>query len=160
MKKLIIRQATFNDIPVMADIIKSYAIQGLMLKRSKGSLAIMIPNFLIAEIEGEFVGTCGSKIFPDGMLEIISAAVKKEYQGRGIGSELIKAQIERAKKLGIKKIIALTFRPEVFIKIGFVKIRKRQIQGKIWEDCVFCPNNNAEPDEVPDCGENALLYNI
>ena len=46
---------------------------------------------------------------------------------------------EKAKKLGIKRIFALTLSPDFFKKYGFKKIDKSMLPQKIWTDCFVCP---------------------
>ena len=84
------------------------------------------------------------------MAEVKSLAVEKRRQGRSIGTQLVTSCIEEAKKLGAKKIFALTYRPEFFKKFGFRRIEHSDLPHKIWAECINCP-------KFPDCQEIALL---
>jgi len=59
-----------------------------------------IARFYVAKDSDYLVGCIRTKVFVDGTRELASLAVNKNYQGRGIGSELIK-----------KLLATETFRP-------------------------------------------------
>jgi glucosamine-phosphate N-acetyltransferase len=71
------------------------------------------PNYVIyvAEIDSKIVGTTTlfleQKFIHDGGLvgHIEDVAVRKEYQGRGIGQKIVKALLKYAKKKGCYKTI-------------------------------------------------------
>jgi amino-acid N-acetyltransferase len=64
---------------------------------------------------------------------------------------MVKHNIERAKKIGFKKIFALTYKPLFFEKLGFYQIEKEVLPKKIWTDCLKCI-------KFPDCDELAVMF--
>ena len=59
---------------------------------------------LIAEYEGEPVGTVGLTPHGDGVLELIKMSARSDIQGKGIGRALMDAAIAKAREMGAKQI--------------------------------------------------------
>jgi amino-acid N-acetyltransferase len=80
-------------------------------------------------------------------------AVEEEDQSKGIGAKLVKACLEESRFLGVKRVFALTYRPEFFEKLGFERVDKTVLPHKIWTDCLKCV-------KFPDCDEIAVVKEI
>lgn len=95
---------------------------------------------LIADIDGKIVGHIlfsRVKIIKDPIFEILALApmaVLPEFQGKGVGSKLIKQGMEKAKELGFDSVIVLGHK-DYYQRFGFKK-------ASIWN--IKCPF------EVPD----------
>jgi amino-acid N-acetyltransferase len=70
--------------------------------------------------------------------------------GKKIGTKLTEVVLSEAKAFAIKKVFALTYRPEFFKRFGFVKIDISELPLKIWSDCILCV-------KFPDCDEIAMM---
>ena len=81
---LIIRRATAADQATITRMIRSANLNRMNLKW---------PNFLVAEEGGAVVGIGQVKAHGDGTREVASMAVVPAWQGKGIGSAIIKALI-------------------------------------------------------------------
>jgi GNAT superfamily N-acetyltransferase len=62
-------------------------------------------HILMAECEGEIVGTVALKFSSNEVYEFTKMAVDDRFQGRQIGKQLALAAIQKAKEVGAKKII-------------------------------------------------------
>jgi len=145
-----IRKAKISDIKELHKLINFYADRGEMLPRSLNELYENIRDFLIFEEKGEILGCCALHVSWEDLGEIKSLAVKPGYTGKGIGRKLIEGCLEETNDLGIKKVFALTFKPEYFEKRGFRKIEKDELPHKIWSECINCA-------KFPNCDEIAML---
>ena len=87
------------------------------------------------------------------MAEIRSLAVVEDQWNQGIGSRLILSALSEARDLGIRKVFALTYRPWVFEKHGFVVTDKGEFPQKVWAECVHC-------SKFPDCDEIGVLREV
>jgi GNAT superfamily N-acetyltransferase len=73
-------------------------------------------ELIVAELNGEIIGTLQLMFLPSisfqGGLraQVESVRVDKKYRGRGIGSELMKCTIERAKERGVHVVQLTTHR--------------------------------------------------
>jgi len=145
-----IRKAKISDIKELHKLINFYAERGEMLPRSLNELYENIRDFLVFEEKGEILGCCALHVSWEDLGEIKSLAVKPAHTGKGIGRKLVEECLEETNKLGIKKVFALTFRPEYFEKRGFRKIEKDELPHKIWSECINCA-------KFPNCEEVAML---
>ncbi len=145
-----IKKAKIADIKQIHKIINEFAKKEAMLARSLNELYEGVRDFVIYEDDGIIKGVCALRILWEDLAEIRSLAVKEEYRKVGIGSSLVKECLKEAKKLGIKKVFALTYQPEFFKKLGFKDIDKNKLPQKIWGDCLKCP-------KFPECDEYAII---
>lgn len=147
------RRASISDVDSLYDLIQFYADKGIMLPRSKEALQRHIDTFVIAELEGAFVG-CGS-LFRLGkdLIEIRSLGVTDGHKGRGIGKKLIAFLEEEARALEVPKLMALTYEVAFFEKNGFTVVPKEIFPEKVWTDCVHCKKQHC-------CDEIAVMKRL
>ena len=148
-----ISKAKIADVEAMRQIINKYAKQELMLARSLSELYEHIRDFYVYRDNGEIVGCCALYIVWEDFAEILSLAVKPEYNKRGIGSKLLAACLNEGHKLGVKSVFTLTYAPVFFEKNGFTKVEKSSLPHKIRIGCIKCP-------KFPECDEIALAKKI
>lgn len=148
-----IRKARIQDITQIQDLINSFAKQDLMLPRSLNELYETLRDFWVYEENKRILACCALHISWQDLAEVKSLAVKKNRQRQGIGGQLITACINEAKTLGIKKIFVLTYKPEIFRRFGFKKIRHSNLPHKIWAECINCP-------KFPNCQEVAMVKQL
>ena len=149
-----IRPAAIKDVAKMRHLISSYAAKNLMLPRDDGYLHKLLANYSVAIGDGKFAGTCGFQLWQPDWLEIVSLAVKPEFQHQGMGTALIQSIINKGVALGFNYFFTITLVPELFEKSGFKKIKFKKIAFKVKADCRFCPKNDAGPgrgscNEIP-----------
>jgi len=145
-----IRKATVNDVKHIQSLINAYAQQDLMLPRSLNELYDNIRDFWVDEDNKRIIGCCAWHVCWEDLTEIKSLAVEEPRQRKSIGTQLVTACIEEAKKLGSKRIFALTYKPEFFRKFGFHRVKHSELPHKVWAECINCP-------KFPNCQEIALL---
>jgi amino-acid N-acetyltransferase len=136
-----IRPATIHDVPRMQEVINSHAELGKMLFKSYAQLYESLRDFGVYEIDGQIVGCAALTIIWADLAEIRSLAVDEEVRGRGIGSQLVEWTVSEARRLGIRRLMALTYEQRFFEKLGFEVVAKETLPLKVWSDCVRCPKN-------------------
>jgi amino-acid N-acetyltransferase len=145
---------TLKNISDIQDIVNEYVKDGIILKRDDDEVAMNIRSYILAYDNDIPVGVGALHIFSPLLGEIRSLAVKKEYQGKGIGKQIVNKLIQEAKELGLKEVLALTYQKDFFEKLGFVEIPKESIPDKkIWADCIKCKF-------FPNCNEIALIKHL
>ncbi len=80
-----------------------------------------------AKLDGKVVGTCAILNLGNGVFELAKMGVDEEYQGRGIGFDLVSACIKEAKRQNAKVITLETnsaLKPAISLykKLGFVQV--------------------------------------
>ena len=142
-----IRDATIQDVKRIHELINGYAEVDLMLFASMSSIYENLQIFKTAELDGEVVGCCALKVLWKDLAEIKSLAVEESQFGKGIGRSLVLGCMDKAGKLGLKKVFTLTLEPDFFEKLGFVAVQKESLPMKVWSDCTECSKQD-HCDEV------------
>jgi len=143
----------------LADAERIFALIGrntdMLVPRSLGSVVENIDRFVVAECEGSLAGCAAYQIHPEignaeaATVEIVSLAVKSVLRRRGIGRLLVEAVIENARKFRPRELIALTFAPEFFSRLGFAETPKCEIMHKLYTGCINC-TKHADPFTCPE----------
>ena len=135
-----IRPARVEDIDEMQALINRYAAEDRMLERSRDFLLEHLRDFVVAEDASGFLGCC-------------SLAVRPEASGRGIGRQLVLACVAEARRLGLRRVFALTLVPDFFERCGFVLTSLGRLPEKSASECPVCPKRFA-------CDEHAMLLHL
>jgi len=134
-----IRPATIHDVPRIQEIINSHAELGKMLFKSYAQLYEDLRDFGVCEVDGEVIGCTALTIIWADLAEIRSLAVDDKFRGKGVGRSLVEWTVSEARRLGIRRLFALTYEQTFFEKLGFEVVPKDNLPLKVWSDCVRCP---------------------
>jgi amino-acid N-acetyltransferase len=148
-----IRAARVEDVESMRALIDRYAAEDRMLSRSRDFLLEHLRDFLVAETDGAFAGCCALAVLTPDLAEVRSLAVLPEAGGRGIGKALVDACVAEARRLGLRRVFALTLVPEFFERCGFTLTSLGRLPEKSASECPVCPKRSA-------CDEHAMLLHL
>jgi amino-acid N-acetyltransferase len=151
-----IRKAVIEDVKSIHKILSTYGAQGLLLPRPLSELYDHLRDFFVLvenSEEDRILGACALGVCWDDLAEIRSLAVAEDQQGKGHGSQLVKACLDEAYSLGLKRVFALTYVEGFFEKMGFREVEKSVLPHKVWADCLKCPR-------FPDCDETAMILEL
>jgi amino-acid N-acetyltransferase len=147
-----------GDIKKIYKLLQYFADKDLLLGRSLSSLYDQLRDFSVfvendpRDPNGEkLVGVCALHICWENLAEIRSLAVIDEYQGKGVGRQLVDKALKEADSYGITRVFTLTYQPVFFRKLGFKDVDKSELPHKVWSDCINC-------SKFPDCNEEALIW--
>ncbi len=152
----VIRAAGLPDSPGIFSLIKSYPEE--LVPRSMNDIIQNIDRFMVCADGADIVGTAAWSILPEigdparTCIEIKSVAVARALQRTRIGTELVMAVLERVSPLKPAQVIALTFAPDFFARLGFVEIPKDRLMHKLYMGCINC----AKYDNPFTCPEIAM----
>ena len=149
---LSIRPARADDVDAMRELIDKYATQDLMLSRTREFLLDNLGDYLVA-VGDRFVGCCALATLTPDLAEIRSLAVRPATSGSGVGKALVDACVEQARRLGLRRVFALTLVPEFFERCGFTLISLGRLPEKSAAECPVCPKRFA-------CDEQAMLMHL
>jgi len=148
------RKATLADIPAMQRLVAPKVEDGTILVRSNDELATNIRSYILAFDGERLIGFTALHVHSPELAEIRSLIVDEPYRNQGIGAELVNLSIEEGKKLGLKRVLALTYAARFFEKLSFSEIPKESLpEHKIWADCIKCKH-------FPVCNEIALIKTL
>jgi len=145
-----IRKATVLDAEPIRKLINAYASENKMLPRSISEIFENVRDFHVAEDDGEVVGCCALHVFWEDLAELRSLAVRSDHLGRGLGKRLVRAALDEAPQLGIRRVFILTAISEFFSRLGFSTVDRSKLPHKIWAECIKCP-------KFPDCDEVSMI---
>jgi len=134
------------------EILYEYMKKGLLLPRDEENIMLAINSFFIAEYYDKPIGCAALKPYDKGLFEIRSLAVRESEAGKGIASALISSCINFVKnRNATNRVFALTRRPNLFIRTGFIPVNKEMFPEKVWIDCLKC-------QKLDSCDESAVLF--
>jgi len=149
-----LHKPTLADIPEMQALVRPYIDEGTILERSSDEMATTIRSYTLAKEGPTLVGFVALHVHSPELAEVRSLVVAKTYQGKGIGKALVLGAVEEGKKLGLSRILTLTFQKAFFEKLGFEEVNKEDIpEHKVWQDCIRCKL-------FPVCNESALIITL
>ena len=148
-----IRPARVEDVEVMRALIDKYADEDRMLSRSREFLVEHLRDFVVAEDDGEFLGCCALAVLTPELAEVRSLAVRPESGRRGVGAALVDACVAQARRLGLRRVFALTLVPQFFERCGFTLTSLGRLPEKSASECPVCPKRSR-------CDEHAMLLHL
>ncbi len=119
---LVIRPARTSDVRRIRGLVDLYARRRILLAKATVTLFEDVPDFLVAELDGNVVGCGAMHVIWEDLGELRTLAVAPGLTGSGIGRALVAALLERARDLGVSRVFCLTFETEFFARAGFVEI--------------------------------------
>lgn len=117
-----VREASIEDVGGILALIQPLEASGVLVPRSREQLEIEISLFDVMVRDGTVIACSALIPFADeAMAEFSCVAVHPDYRREGRAEALLKRAEESARKLGIKRLFALTTHtPHWFIEHGFV----------------------------------------
>ena len=135
-----IRMASPSDVSGIYRLIQRYVELGRLLPRSIDDIDKQLSSFLVSEEGSNLSGCVSLEIFTNELGEVRSLAVDPTYSRLGHGRMLVDSVETKARILGLDRLIALTYVPEFFEKLGFKITDMKTLPEKVFGVCVVCPN--------------------
>jgi amino-acid N-acetyltransferase len=149
----IIRPSAIGDVPTIHHLLEIYAAKGNLLPRTFSELYRHLRDFFVIEIGGKVVACAALEIFTEDLGEVRSLVVDEAHERRGLGRLLVERITDEARAIGLKRLMALTYVPVFFHKLGFQTVSMDTLPEKVWGVCVKCYKYN-------NCDETAVLKEL
>lgn len=117
--EIVIRPARGADIRPLSALVEPLIRQHVLLPRTIDELALLLPNFFVADDHGQIVGCAALEIYSSKLAELRSLVVASSHQGRGLGKRLVQACLDRAREENVLEVMAITASEEFFRQCGF-----------------------------------------
>ena len=134
---VVIRDARPDDLKSIADLLSAASLPTL-------GVAGHLHTFLVAEEGRRVIGAIGLEVYDDTAL-LRSAVVTPERRSTGIGSSLYNQLLQRARNLGVRRLVLLTnTAEEYFQRKGFRTVDQKTITGPVTGSVEFtgaCPSH-------------------
>lgn len=96
-----------------------------------------IDHFVIAERDGEVVGSAGLELYGDEAL-LRSVATSKAVRGTGLGAQLVEAALERSRAMRVQTVYLLTTSAaDWFTRLGFERVPREHVSAEVKESVQF-----------------------
>jgi amino-acid N-acetyltransferase len=154
IRRMKIRPAKAEDAQAICGIINYYAERGRMLHRSLESVYEALREFQVAQDAGaHVVGCVAVDVYWGDLAEVKSLAVAPDRRSGGIGTRLVQAALRDARRLGLRRLFALTYEKDFFLRAGFRRVRRETLPEKVWRECLACPKSE-------NCDEIAMILDL
>jgi amino-acid N-acetyltransferase len=117
---ILIRRARTSDVRRVRELIEMYP--GILLQKPTVKLYEDMQEFIVAELDGAIVGCGALHVMWEDLGEIRSIAVDPVAHGAGVGNKILTTLMQRARKLGLRRLFCLTFQVDFFQRHGFTII--------------------------------------
>ncbi len=149
----IIRAAAIADVPTIHHLLEIYAAKGNLLPRTMSELYRHLRDFFVIEIAGKVVAIGALEIFTEDLGEVRSLVVDEGHERQGLGRLMVQRIVAEARNIGLRRVMALTYVPEFFHRLGFKTVSMGSLPEKVWSVCVKCYKYN-------NCDEVAVLLEL
>ena len=153
LQDLALEKATIGDVAKMAVLVNTFAERGEMLPRTPGELYETLRDFFVVRSGDDIVACAALHVTWDDLAEVRSLAVHEGSQSQGLGSLLVQACVDEARRLGLSRVFALTMKPAFFEKLGFSQADVATLSRKVWNECYRC-------SKFMDCDEIAMVVDV
>ena len=115
-----VRSAHVRDAKAISDLIGLYVADGTLLPRTPEFIAERVIDFLVTAVDGRVIACVHLDEYSPSLVEVRSLAVEPEFQGKGIGRELVRAAEELAQKRDYATVFAVSSNDEFFRALGYL----------------------------------------
>ncbi len=115
-----IRPMRYDEVGDVLRVMKPFVKNDILLPRTEEMIEETLNDYIVFEIDGAVHAACALHVFPDGAGEIAGIAVDENYSHLGVGPKMVEYLVERARKMGLKRVFVLTTRTaDWFLSHGF-----------------------------------------
>ena len=133
--QLTIRPALPADVHAIRDLVQPYADERILLAKEWVGYYEAVQEFVVAEApDGRVVGCGALHVMWVDLAEIRTLAVDPTYRGKGVGHLLLDALVDRARRLGLRRLFCLTFEVEFFTRHGFRPIDGTPVSHEVYAE--------------------------
>lgn len=129
-----IRSARTADVRSIRALVQPLAETRVLVSKEWVTYFEGIQEFRVAEIDGEVVGCGALHVMWEDLAEIRTLAVGEAHLGHGVGSTLLRALLDDARELGVRRIFCLTFETEFFSRHGFEEIEGQAVDPEVYAE--------------------------
>ncbi len=148
---MLFRKAAIQDVAELTNLINR---DGSILPRSQHYVFENLRDFTVIQDNGRVIG-CGSlHILWEDIGEIRSVTFADiELAQHELFRQLIDRLLDEGRRLGVKRVLALTYDPEPYLRHGFKQVERAQVQRLVWNECINCVH-------FPDCTETPVIFDL
>ncbi|XVX20980.1 amino-acid N-acetyltransferase [Actinomycetota bacterium] len=132
--RVTVRRARTSDIKAIRELVRPLAERRVLLNKEAVAYYEAVPEFRVAEIDGQVVGCGAVHVMWEDLAEIRTLAVSDAWLGHGVGGALMRQLIQDARDLGVQRLFCLTFEIEFFTRHGFAPIEGQAVDPQVYAE--------------------------
>lgn len=111
--------ATPADLGLVQDFLNPFMDGKMLLRRTSLELELLLKYSFTAMHDGRVVGFCALEIYSKKLAEIQCLAVDYEFRRQGVGRELVRSCVNRARSEKVMELMAISSSDSMFKSCGF-----------------------------------------
>ncbi len=131
-----VRAALPRDVRAIRDLVAPYADRRILLAKEMVGYYEAVQEFVVAERDDQIVGCGALHVVWSDLAEVRTLAVLDGERGKGTGSRLLSELVDRARRLGLKRVFCLTFEVDFFEAHGFRRIDGPPVAAEVFAEMV------------------------
>ena len=128
------RRARTPDVRAIRQIVQPLAASRVLVPKEAVTYYESVHEFRVAEVDGVVIGCGALHVMWEDLAEIRTVAVAANHLGNGVGGVLLRALLEDARELGVRRIFCLTFETEFFGRHGFEVIEGQAVEPEVYAE--------------------------
>jgi amino-acid N-acetyltransferase len=137
---VIVRRARTSDVAAIRDLVDTYTPDRRLLSKPTVVLFEDVQEFRVAEIGGQVVGCGALHVMWEDLAEVRTVAVAPSHHGAGVGSALLRALLDGARELGVRRVFCLTFETAFFGRHGFLAAEEVLVDARVASELLQSPD--------------------
>jgi amino-acid N-acetyltransferase len=130
-----VRRARTADVGAIRALVEPLAARRVLVRKDAVAYYEGLQQFLVAETPtGEIAGCGALHVLWDDLAEVRTLAVAPEHLGCGVGSALLRALLQDARRLGVGRVFCLTFEVDFFTRHGFEVIDGAPVDPDVYRE--------------------------
>ncbi len=118
---VILRNASPADAAAIHALMRPYVMQGLLLARTEAEVIELTRHGFVAALRGgnDLIGFSAIEVYSSKLAELQCLAVAKEFHSSGIGRALVARCVQRARRLDVREVMAISSSESFLQGCGF-----------------------------------------
>ena len=108
-----------DDLEDVQDFLQPFMDRKELLQRTSIEMQLLLKHAFLCRADGELVGFAALEIYSKKLGEIQCLAVASTFRRKGIGGQLVKQCVARARVEKVKELMAISASEEMFFSCGF-----------------------------------------
>ena len=130
-----VRPAQTRDVAAIRRLVDIYAPKRILLDKATVTLYEDVQEFVVADLaEGVVIGCGALHVMWEDLAEVRTLAVDPAYRGTGAVRLLLDELLDRARRLGVRRVFCLTFEVDFFSRHGFRAFDGIPVESDIYEE--------------------------
>jgi amino-acid N-acetyltransferase len=124
------------DVRAIRRLVEPYAHERILLAKEWVGYYEAVQEFLVARPAGggDAVGCGALHVMWEDLAEIRTLAVAPELRGRAVGHLIVDGLLDRARRLGLRRVFCLTFEVDFFARHGFREIDGTPVPPEVYAE--------------------------